>query len=1447
MIAYEHEYNDEPNPRSVANPLSVVLFWWTMPIFRKRCQREFEEYDLYRPLPQHRSQYLGDQFCTEWRYMRDRHPVSPGERMRKSRPRVWRVLARLFGLKLFLYGFLYFLVEIVRLHQPLLLGLLVQYFTEENGRNNNTVKYTYMQRVFHYHAQNQSAITRSEAYFFASGVVFCSALAVLVTHPLLMGCMHIGMKIRVATCSAIYRKVLRLSRSALSQTSAGQVVNLMSNDVNRFDTAPLFLHHVWVGPTLSFIITVFLYSDVGPSALYGILLILLLMPLQIFLAYTTSILRHRTARLTDERVRIMSEVLRSIDVIKMYTWEPPFQRLVHDLRNSEMKQIRGCGYIRGIVMSFIMFGTRCAIFVTLVSYVLFEYGHLTAEKVFMVIAYYNILRTAMTVYFVQGVAQVAELCVALQRIQSFMDHSENIITDETKMPKPSLSTLAVLNENRFLPQREPVLEVELSTKVKLRSRIPSEEDMAPGIFLLHAFAKWRNEDPKYDLRDLTLTLRPGTLCAVTGPVGSGKTSLLYLLLRELPVLSGFARINGAMSYASQEPWLFVGTVRQNILFGQEYERRRYRAAVAACALERDFELLPNGDHSIVGERGVSLSGGQRARVNLARAVYRKADIYLLDDPLSAVDAKVGLQLFRNCVTGFLRDKTVILVTHQLQYLQNVEHIILMGDGYIEAQGSFDEVLESGKEFAQLMKEIKQCGDMLEDDKPSTSVTTPAGSNIPKKISRQFMMGLSASGASLSEKIKTRPPQEVEVHSHGRVKGQIYSNYFRAGVKWPLIVILIMLFLIAQASVSGTDCWLTYWVNTEVHYRMTGDRDMDTHTCIMIYAALNLTIIISSLTRSFMFFWVCVKASVKLHDDMFLSISRATMRFFNTNPSGRILNRFSKDMGAVDELLPYAMMDTVQLSFNMLGVLAVVAVVEPTLLGPLVVILIGFWLMRSMYARTSTSIKRLEGITRSPVFSHLNASIQGLPTIRSFHMERRLSDEFDSHQDLHSSSWYLFIGISRAFGYWLDLGCVLFVACVTFSFLLSSTEYSDSKAGAAGLAITQCISLTGVFQWGMRQSAEMETQMTSVERILEYKNIDHEGALKSAPGTEPPHDWPKTGKVEFCDVSLSYSPTAKPVLRNLSFVVPARTKMGIVGRTGAGKSSIIAALFRMAPLDGEILIDNLATSTMGLHDLRRVISIIPQEPVLFSGTIRKNLDPFEEHSDAELFTALREVELLEVARPEIGGLNHNLSDGGGNLSIGQRQLVCLARALVRGNRILVLDEATANVDAKTDFLIQTAIQTHFKECTVFTIAHRLHTVMSCDKILVMDAGRVVEYESPWRLLQSPDSFLSILVRQTGPEMAAVLIAMARKASDDDPSAPTAQDIQQSYTTADDQKTERSSTSSRSVERSDIVGIPGRDPPDQGPKNGAIEESAEVSSSGQDQTDNPENENNNTRNQ
>ncbi|XP_061393549.1 probable multidrug resistance-associated protein lethal(2)03659, partial [Musca vetustissima] len=909
------------NPRETANPLSTMMFCFTMPTFFKGRKKVLDETDLFRALKEHKSDLMGNKLSQAWE-----EQIEKSKRTGKD-PSLIKATVKVFGLHYMLLGILMFLFEIfLRCSQPLFLGALVSYYADPETDKTD----------------------QSKAFLYALGVILTSAGSVLFMHPNMLGIVHMGMKIRVAICSMIYRKALRLSKSAMVNTTSGQMVNLISNDVGRLDTSVMHMHYVWIGPLEIFVVTYFMYKEIGACSLIGLAVMLLFVPIQGFLGKKTSILRLRTALCTDERVRLMNEIISGIQVIKMYAWEIPFGKMVDFARRKEMKAIRYVNYIRGIIGSFIMFISRISIFSSLVSYVLLG-NFLTAEKAFVVTAYYGILRMTMTAYFPMAVAQVAETLVSFGRIQKFMlldevEHAEKPATNGKVIP-------AIISENGKT--------IDVNTA-------PSKE---PGIVLQNVRAKWNPESSENNLENVSLEFKRKQLIAVIGPVGSGKSTLIQTILGELQPTSGSVTVNGTVAYASQEPWLFTGTVRQNILFGQPMDKKRYNLTVKKCALERDFELLPYGDKTIVGERGASLSGGQKARINLARAVYRQADIYLLDDPLSAVDTHVGRHLFDQCMRQYLRDRIVILVTHQLQFLEQADVIVILDKGQVKAVGTYESMRQSGFDYAKLLlhKGDEDDGEDGADSDNNKIDDDQDAQKMKRQNSKARQRQISVTSvASTVESLQdaAAPKQVEETREQGKVGWNLYKKYFGSSGS-VLIVGLWMFFCIgAQALGSAGDYFLSYWVNKNENKLHELDARVEVQTDpvdIYIFSAINIAIIIFAMSRSVIFFNLASKSSTRLHNNMFVSVTRASMYFFNTNPSGRILNRFSKDMGQVDEILPQVMIDVIQIFLSLLGIVIVLCLVNPYYIIVTVVMIVIFYYIRSFYLKTSRDVKRLEAI------------------------------------------------------------------------------------------------------------------------------------------------------------------------------------------------------------------------------------------------------------------------------------------------------------------------------------------------------------------------------------------------------------------------------------------------------------------------------------------------------
>ncbi|XP_055069172.2 ATP-binding cassette sub-family C member 4 isoform X1 [Misgurnus anguillicaudatus] len=1300
------------NPAANANIFSKIFFCWLNPLFSIGSKRRLEEHDMYNVLPEDQSKILGEELQSYWN-----QEVTKATKELRT-PKLSKAIIKCFWKPYAVLGIFTFIEETIHVVQPVFLGKLINYFER-------------------YDPDDTAAL--HVAYGYAAGVSFCALCLALLHHLYFYHVLRVGMKMRIAMCHMIYKKALCLSATAMGKTTTGQIVNLLSNDVNKFDEVTIFLHFLWVGPLQAAAVVGLLWQEIGPSCLVGMVVLVFLMPLQTMFGKLFSKYRTKTAALTDSRIRTMNEVVSGMRIIKMYAWEKPFAALVGDVRSKEISKIMSSSYLRGLNMASFFVASKFILFVTFTVYVLVG-NTITASRVFVTVSLYTAVRLTVTLFFPSAIEKAAEAAVSIKRIKKFL------MLDELKdHSQRSLSQGSLSNEEK-------------EASVELQDLV----------------CYWDQSLDSPTLQNLSFTVKSGQLLAVIGPVGAGKSSLLSTVLGELPADKGMIKIKGGLTYASQQPWVFPGTIRSNILFGKELEPQRYEKVLRACALKRDMELLPDGDLTLIGDRGATLSGGQKARVNLARAVYQDADIYLLDDPLSAVDAEVGRHLFEQCICGFLKHKPRILVTHQLQYLKAADQILVLKEGHMVARGSYSELQQSGVDFTSLLKK---------DEEDETVGEKGEAPRSPRRrtFSQNSVRSQTSSVLSVKDECDQLPVETVhtmveESRSEGTIGLRLYWKYFRAGSNVFILVFIAILNLLAQVSYIVQDWWLAYWASeqekldrpfindTSININSTNITDigsqkpeLDLNFYLGIYAGLTVATIIFGFMRCLYMFHSLVCSAQTLHSRMFNCILRTPVRFFDINPIGRILNRFSKDIGQLDSQLPWTFVDFMQVFLQVLGVIAVAASVIPWILIPVLPLLICFLFLRRYFLRTSRDVKRLESTTRSPVFSHLSSSLQGLCTIRAFKAEERFQQTFDAHQDLHSEAWFLFLATSRWFAIRLDVMCAVFVTITAFGCLLLK---DSMEAGAVGLALSYAVTLMGMFQWGVRQSAEVENLMTSVERVVEYTELESEAPWETQ--KRPPPDWPNRGLITFDRVNFSYSSDGPVVLKNISAMFRPKEKIGIVGRTGAGKSSLISALFRLTEPEGKIFVDGVLTSEIGLHDLRQKMSIIPQDPVLFTGTMRKNLDPFGQHSDQDLWNSLEEVQLKSVVEELPNKLETELAESGSNFSVGQRQLVCLARAILRKNQILIIDEATANVDPRTDELIQKTIREKFKECTVLTIAHRLNTIIDSDRIMVLDAGRINAYDDPFVLLKNQDGIFYKMVQQTGKAEAASLLHTAKQA-------------------------------------------------------------------------------------
>uniref|UniRef100_A0A8C2BVW1 ATP-binding cassette, sub-family C (CFTR/MRP), member 12 n=1 Tax=Cyprinus carpio TaxID=7962 RepID=A0A8C2BVW1_CYPCA len=1039
-----------------------------------------------------------------------------------------------------------------------------------------------------------------------------------------------------------FKKIISLR--SLTSISIGETINVLTGDGYRMFEAIMFGTFLLCVPFLLIICIIYACAILGYTALIGILVYLIFLPIQFSIARLIGVFRRRAVSVTDRRVRTMNEVLTCIKLIKMYAWEESFEKTVSDIRKKEKLLLQKAGYVQSLNSSFTTIVPTLATILTFIVHTLTL--TIFSPQAYTIIAVFNCMRMSMGL-LPFSVKAVAEGKVALTRLKVRL-----------------LNVSLILSKDNYL-----------------------------------SF---------------------GSLLGVCGNVGSGKTSLISSILEQMHLLSGSVSANGTLAYVSQQAWIFHGTVKDNILMGEPFDQTRYARVIHACSLKPDLAILPYGDQTEIGERGINLSGGQKQRVSLARAVYSNRDIFLLDDPLSAVDAHVGKHIFEECIKKELKGKSVILVTHQLQYLEFCDQVLLLDNGEIKEAGTHSELMKSKARYAHLINNFQ-----LEQ----SNVTTLT-------YSSQFFDSHKRSVCVTGKKdqLVTR-----EVSLEGSVTWRTYHEYCKAAGGYILLFIVILFFILLVGSTVFSSWWLSFWLeqgsgNSSSNSSSSGNisENPDLPFYQMIYGIIIVVMVLLCIAKGYTFTKVTLRASSKLHDTMFKRILGSPMSFFDTTPTGRLVNRFSKDQDEVDAVLPFNMENFLQFCLIVTFTILTICVVFPYLLIAVGVLAIIFATILYVFQRSIRQMKRMENVSRSPWISLTTSTIQGLSTIHAYDKRK----QFKMLSDTNSNHFMLFNCGTRWLSFWLDF---LSATVTLIVFMSNSTRCLSTFLAFLSLQ------LTGILQFVVRLSTEVEAKFTSVERLLEYiTNCVSEGP-RSVKDANTSAGWPQEGTITFQKYSMRYRDNTPIVLNNLHINIKPGEKVGIVGRTGSGKSSLGVALFRLAePAEGTIFIDNVDICKLGLRDLRSRLSVIPQDPVLFIGTVRYNLDPFNNYKDEELWLALEKTFMKDTIAKLPEKLHSLVVENGENFSVGERQLMCMARALLRNSKIILLDEATASIDSETDSMIQHTIRDGFQHCTMLTIAHRINTVLESDRILVMDQGKVVEFDPPQDLIQRPNSLFASLL-------------------------------------------------------------------------------------------------------
>ncbi|XP_064490303.1 multidrug resistance-associated protein 1-like isoform X2 [Ornithodoros turicata] len=1337
------------SPESGASFLSKLLFSWIYPLIIKGYKKPLENTDLWA---------LGRGDCTEnvvprfdkfWHREVARVPAdnergetnacysnhkdeqvkfsSPPSSKKKNaqKPGIIRPLIMAFGPTFLLGGVLKLGHDVLQFVSPQLLRAMIAFV----GSNDPAWKGILIALLMFASATAQSL---------ALSAYFCKMYI-------------LGMHIRTCLISAIYRKSLVLSNDAKKESTTGEIVNLMSNDAQRFMELMPFLSMLWSAPLQIGLSLYFLWDILGPSVLAGVGIMVLMVPINGVLAALSKKLQTKQMKEKDNRLKLMNEILSGMKVLKLYAWEESFQKRVEGIRDREIRSLRRMGYLSA-VQSFMW---SCAPFLvslmTFGTYVLVDEHHvLDAQKAFVALTLFDIMRFPLSM-LPMLIGMLIQASVSVKRLNKFLNHEE------------------------------------------LEQYVAHDKDSDNPVMVEHGSFAWtRSEDPV--LKDINLTVPKGSLVAIVGKVGSGKSSLISAILGDMERRHGTINTQGSVAYVAQQAWIQNATVRDNILFQKEMDSDRYNATVEQCALQSDLAVLPGGDMTEIGEKGINLSGGQKQRVSLARAVYSGADLYLLDDPLSAVDSHVGKHIFENVIgpQGVLKDKTRLLVTHGISYLPQMDLIVVLKDGQVQEQGTYQELMSrKGGALAEVLVQFlseEANEDMItaDDVMVAEDILRHAGADIDmtrqlsiqsrtsdemslterRKLLRRISRQLSDSGSTNSRRAsiaseKSRPvglgplggkktvgesPTKLvqdEATETGKVKWNVYLTYIRAvGVMWTILIVLTN--MASHGFSIGSNLWLIAWSNDPPNpdgTQVPKQRNLRLGVYSALGFAQGVTILVSSLGLAL----GSLKGATLLHNGLLNTILRSPMSFFDTTPLGRVVNRFSKDVDTMDLTIPTTIRSWLLCFLQVMSTVLIITLNTPIFLAVAVPIGIVYYFIQSVYIASSRQLKRLESVTRSPIYTHFSETLSGATTIRAYAVQESFMRESNHRVDTNHVCYYPSIIANRWLAVRLEL-CASFVVLCTALFAVFGKETLDQ--GAVGLSLAYALSVTATMNWMVRMSCEFETNIVSVERIMEYTKTPTE-ALWETRDSKPPETWPQGGEVNYVDYATRYREGLDLVIRNLNISVKPGEKVGIVGRTGAGKSSMMLSLFRIVePARGTILIDGIDISKIGLHDLRSKLTIIPQDPVLFSGTLRNNLDPFEVKSDTELWSALELSHLKSFVSGLEKGLQHEVAEGGENLSVGQRQLVCLARALLRKTKVLVLDEATAAVDMETDVLIQQTIRKEFVGCTVLTIAHRLNTIMDYDRILVLERGHVAEFDSPSNLLANKESIFYAMAKGSG---------------------------------------------------------------------------------------------------
>ncbi|XP_030006352.1 ATP-binding cassette sub-family C member 9 [Sphaeramia orbicularis] len=1361
------------------NLLSKATYWWMNPLIMGAHKRPIELKKIGK-LP------IAMRALTNYLRLKDAYEDQRTAENPDQAPSIWRSMYRAFGRPILLSSTFRYLADLLGFAGPLCISGIVKSLGSENRTSVSEETY------FGVHFMSSTELLQN-----SSVLAVLLFLALVLQRTFLQASYYVtietGINLRGALLAMIYNKILRLSTSNMSmgEMTLGQINNLVAIETNQLMWFLFLCPNLWAMPVQVVMGVILLYYLLGSSALVGASVIVLLAPVQYLIATKLADTQKITLEHSTDRLKKTTEILKGIKLLKLYAWENIFCDSVEETRGKELTSLKTFAFYTSLS---IFMNAAIPIAAVLATFVMHHFVNETgpsSSEAFAALALFHILVTPL--FLLSTVVRFAvKALVSVQKLGEFLQ-SDEIGDDSWRNGDMSMCFEAVKKHmgatkaiNRKQPMRYQMDNYEQPTRRQMR---PTEtEDVA--VKVTNGCFTWGSN--LSTLSDINIRIPTGQLTMIVGQVGCGKSSLLLAMLGEMQAMDGKvfwsklpdcevvhdgniswseteesdedirSKNRYSVAYAAQKSWLLNATVEENITFGSPFNKQRYKAVIDACSLQPDIDLLPFGDQTEIGERGINLSGGQRQRICVARALYQNTNIVFLDDPFSALDIHLSDHLMQEGILKFLQDdkRTVVLVTHKLQYLIHADWIIAMKDGSVLREGTLKDIQIHDIELYDHWKTLMNRQDHeLEKDIQQDSQTT-----LERKTLRRAFYSREAKNQIDDEDEEEEEEEEEDDNlstttiRRSKIPWKVCWCYLSSGGFF-MVFLMVSSKLLKHSVIVAIDYWLAVWTSSKTNQSdetvmnsssetanmtqptsgtLTAENDYYLPVFIILCAAGITLCLITSLTVEFL----GLSAATNLHHNLLNKIIHAPIRFFDITPLGQILNRFSADTNIIDQHIPPTLESLTRATLLCLSAIGVISSITPLFLIALLPLAVAFYFIQKYFRVASKDLQDLDDSTQLPLLCHFSETAEGLTTIRAFRHEARFKQRMLELTDTNNTA-YLFLSAANR---WLEVRTDYLGAVIVLTAAGASIWSSLTSSGLVGLGLTYALTVTNYLNWVVRNLADLEVQMAAVKKVNSFLSTESENYEGSMDTSQVPESWPHDGEIKIQDLCVRYDAMLKPVLKHVNAYIEPGQKVGICGRTGSGKSSLSLAFFNMVDIfEGKIIIDGIDICKLPLQTLRSRLSIILQDPVLFSGSIRFNLDPEKTCTDDRLWEALEIAQLKNMVKALPGGLDAVVTEGGENFSVGQRQLFCLARAFVRKSSILIMDEATASIDMATENILQKVVMTAFADRTVVTIAHRVHTILTADLVIVMKRGNILEYDKPETLLEQEDGMFASFVR------------------------------------------------------------------------------------------------------